>query len=95
MNDTSEVKLGQYVKSIKGRDKNYIFIISEVIDEKHVRLVDGDLRKVNNSKLKNIKHLQIIDKISIVISDVLNSNKKMSDLMINQEVIKLGLSNTR
>jgi ribosomal protein L14E/L6E/L27E len=95
MNDTSEVKLGQYVKSIKGRDKNYIFIISEIIDEKHVRLVDGDLRKVNNSKLKNIKHLQIIDKISIVISDVLNSNKKMSDLMINQEVIKLGLSNTR
>lgn len=95
MNDTSEVKLGQYVKSIKGRDKNYVFIISEIIDEKHVKVVDGDLRKVNNSKLKNIKHLQIIDKISIVISDVLNSNKKMSDLMINQEVIKLGLSNTR
>ncbi|MEA1974963.1 MAG: KOW domain-containing RNA-binding protein [Bacillota bacterium] len=95
MNDTSEVKLGQYVKSIKGRDKNYIFIISEIVDEKHVRLVDGDLRKVNNSKLKNIKHLQIIDKISIVISDILNSNKKMNDLMINQEVIKLGLSNTK
>jgi ribosomal protein L14E/L6E/L27E len=95
MNDTSEVKLGQYVKSIKGRDKNYIFIVSEIVDDKHVKLVDGDLRKANNPKAKNIKHLQIIDKISLVVSEVLIGNKKLNDLMISQEIIKLRLSDMK
>jgi len=95
MNDTSKVKVGQYVKSIKGRDKNYIFIVTEIVNNKHVRLVDGDLRKVNNPKVKNIKHLQIINKISATIQEVLNNNKKLSDFMINQEIIKLRLSDTK
>ncbi|MDM8533338.1 KOW domain-containing RNA-binding protein [Clostridiaceae bacterium HSG29] len=95
MNDISQVIEGQYVKSIKGRDKNYIFIVTEIVDDKHVKLVDGDLRKVNNPKVKNIKHLQIINKISTTIQEVLISNKKLSDFMINQEIIKLRLSDTK
>ena len=95
MNDTSRMKQGQYVKAIKGRDKNYIFIVTEIVDDKHVKLVDGDLRKVNNPKVKNIKHLQIINKISMVIQEVLINNKKLNDFMINQEIIKLRLSDTK
>jgi len=95
MNDTSKVMVGQYVKSIKGRDKNYIFIVTEVVNDKHVKLVDGDLRKVNNPKVKNIKHLQIINKVSTVVQEVLNNSKKISDFMINQEIIKLRLSDTK
>lgn len=95
MNDTSMVQLGQYVKSIKGRDINYIFIVSEVLDDKFVRVVDGDLRKVNNPKVKNIKHLQSIDKVSQVVKEALENGKKINDLMIKQEVIKLGLKDTK
>lgn len=95
MNDTSLVKLGQYVKSIKGRDMNYIFIVSAIIDDKYVKVVDGDLRKVNNPKVKNIKHLQVIDKVSQVVNEALKNSKKISDLMIKQEVIKLGLKDTK
>jgi ribosomal protein L14E/L6E/L27E len=95
MNDTSLIKLGQYVKSIKGRDMNYIFIVSAIIDDKYVKVVDGDLRKVNNPKVKNIKHLQVIDKVSQVVNEALKNGKKISDLMIKQEVIKLGLKDTK
>jgi len=95
MNDTSLIKLGQYVKSIKGRDMNYIFIVSAIIDGKYVKVVDGDLRKVSNPKVKNIKHLQVIDKVSQVVNEALKNGKKISDLMIKQEVIKLGLKDTK
>jgi len=95
MNDTSLIKLGQYVKSIKGRDLNYIFIVSTIIDDKYIKVVDGDLRKVNNPKVKNIKHLQVIDKVSQVVSEAIINGKKISDLMIKQEVIKLGLKDTK
>jgi ribosomal protein L14E/L6E/L27E len=95
MNDTSLIKLGQYVKSIKGRDMNYIFIVSAIVDDKYVKVVDGDLRKVSNPKVKNIKHLQAISKVSQVVHDALANGKKISDLMIKQEVIKLGLKDTK
>lgn len=95
MNDTSEIKVGQYVKSIKGRDKNYILIVLSIIDNKFVKVVDGDLRKVNNPKVKSVKHLQKINKVSNLINETLLNNKKVNDLMIKQEVNKLGLKNTK
>lgn len=95
MNDTSLIKLGQYVKSIRGRDLNYILIVSNIIDDKYVKVVDGDLRKVNNPKVKNIKHLQVIGKVSQVVNEAITNGKKLSDLMIKQEVVKLGLKDTK
>jgi LSU ribosomal protein L14E len=50
MDDTS---IGRIVKSKAGRDKDRIFIIVGVADEKHVLIADGDLRKIEKPKKKN------------------------------------------
>lgn len=55
--------LGQIVFSKCGRDKGKPFIIMSVEDE-YVYLVDGDLRKVDNPKLKKKKHIQITNTIN-------------------------------
>ena len=49
--------LGQIVFSKCGRDQGKPFIIVSIEDE-YVCLVDGDLRKVDNPKLKKKKHIQ-------------------------------------
>lgn len=49
--------LGQIVFSKCGRDKGKPFIIISIEDE-YVYLVDGNLRKVDNPKLKKKKHIQ-------------------------------------
>ena len=53
----NKYSLGQIVFSKCGRDQGKPFIIVS-IEEDYVYLVDGDLRKVDNPKLKKHKHIQ-------------------------------------
>lgn len=50
--------LGKVVYSKTGRDKGRMFIIVGVTGDRFVILADGDLRKIENPKVKNIKHVQ-------------------------------------
>ncbi|MBE6022501.1 MAG: RNA-binding protein [Cellulosilyticum sp.] len=54
----NKYSLGQIVFSKCGRDQGKPFIIVS-IEEEYVYLVDGDLRKVDNPKLKKKKHIQL------------------------------------
>lgn len=49
--------LSRIVLSKVGRDKGRAFIVLEVINEDYLLIADGELRKVENPKLKNKKHL--------------------------------------
>ncbi len=66
MEFSGEVQVGQVVLSKAGRDKGRVFLISEVVDPTFVKVVDGDLRKLEKPKLKQMKHLAIYN---MVISD--------------------------
>ncbi|MCT4661067.1 MAG: KOW domain-containing RNA-binding protein [Tissierellales bacterium] len=60
---TETIALAQIVKSKAGRDKGRVFIVTEIVDESYVHVVDGDLRMVDRPKRKKIKHLQVTDTI--------------------------------
>ncbi len=51
--------LGTVVYSKSGRDKGTMFVVVGVVNERLVSLADGDLRKIENPKIKNIKHVQL------------------------------------
>lgn len=53
----NKYSLGQIVFSKCGRDQGKPFIVVS-IEEEYVYLVDGNLRKVDNPKLKKKKHIQ-------------------------------------
>lgn len=63
------MQLGELVVSIAGRDKGRYFIVVNIINEDYVKVADGDLRRIENPKKKNIKHLKseknIFDELSI------------------------------
>lgn len=58
MNQYNDLKKGQIVRSIKGRDKGTIQVVAHLLDDSHVLVVDGRRRKLDNPKKKKIKHLQ-------------------------------------
>ncbi|WP_434578447.1 RNA-binding protein [Thermoanaerobacterium thermosaccharolyticum] len=66
MDDTS---IGRIVKSKAGRDKNRIFVIVGVADEKHVFIADGDLRKIEKPKKKKLIHLQKYNEVDETIRE--------------------------
>jgi ribosomal protein L14E/L6E/L27E len=47
------------VISKSGRDLGKAFVVVRVINERYLSLSDGDLRKIENPKKKNIRHVQV------------------------------------
>lgn len=67
-----ELQVGSVVKSLKGHDKDKIFVVVEVVSDKYVRIADGKTRKISAPKLKKVKHLEsngeILEKVQQIIS---------------------------
>ena len=51
-------QIADLVISLSGRDKNRIFMVTEVLDSNYVLIADGSLRKLETPKKKKIKHLE-------------------------------------
>ena len=68
MDTTYGLKIGQVVRSKRGRDKGNVQIIVDILDDKYVLVVDGHERKLESPKKKNIKHLGIYNDVLEVIT---------------------------
>lgn len=54
-----DIKIGNIVLSISGKDKGEHFIVCN-IEDNFAYVVNGKSRNLTNPKKKNIKHLQIV-----------------------------------
>lgn len=52
------MELGEIVYSKAGRDSGRYFAVVEIVGEGFVRIADGDVRRIKNAKLKNVRHLR-------------------------------------
>ncbi|HEX6922474.1 MAG TPA: KOW domain-containing RNA-binding protein [Bacillales bacterium] len=65
MNDPdSSPRVGQLVKILRGKDTGQYSVIVEVVDHRFVKIADGDRRKFDRAKKKNVIHLELQDFIS-------------------------------
>ena len=51
-------EVGRVVTSIKGHDKGRLFLIVASINDRYVLIADGDTRKLEHPKKKQLKHLR-------------------------------------
>ncbi|MGE5372714.1 MAG: RNA-binding protein [Solirubrobacterales bacterium] len=54
--------IGRLVISKSGRDEGKPFAVLKVLNDRFVIVADGDLRKVENPKMKNIRHIQVTNR---------------------------------
>lgn len=59
MQTTKLIEIGQVVIGLSGRDKGKFFVITNIIDDRFVEIVDGKRRRLENPKKKNIRHLRL------------------------------------
>jgi large subunit ribosomal protein L14e len=78
------VKLGQIVVSKAGRDAGRKFIVVKILDELHLALSDGDLRKIEKAKKKKIKHITETDYIACEIAEKLANGTKITNAEIKK-----------
>jgi ribosomal protein L14E/L6E/L27E len=89
---TKDIQIGQFVRSKAGRDKDRVFIVMKVVDEKYVQIADGDLRRIEKPKKKKIRHLAVMGQVSTSLKDKLSGDGKINNAYVRREIEKLGLN---
>ncbi len=84
MDSTTGISIGQVARSVSGRDKGRIFLILNVIDEHYVSIIDGDLRKLDNPKVKKIKHLDVYNTVVPELKYKLDNKIKLNNAFIRK-----------
>ena len=83
-----EINIGDLVKSLAGRDRNEIFLVTKVCG-KFVYVADGKTRKVYSPKKKNIKHLERLNVTPLVgFIEKLHANQKVGNLKLKKAITK-------
>ncbi|MBO5714109.1 MAG: RNA-binding protein [Clostridia bacterium] len=81
-----EINIGDLVLSIAGRDRNVIFLVTDV-QGKFAYVVDGKVHKVYSPKKKNIKHLERLNVTPLVgVIEKLHANKIVGNLSLRKEI---------
>jgi len=81
---TTDLKIGQIVKSKAGRDKGKIFMVCQILDENFALVCDGDLRKLDSPKKKKVKHLVIYNTVLTEFADMLKCNENLDDAFVRK-----------
>ena len=80
------IEIGDVVLSTKGRDKNGLFLVIDVVG-KYAYIVDGRTRKTKSAKKKNVKHLERVfiagDK---PLAENIKECKPVSDLKVRKSI---------
>lgn len=82
MDSTSQLTIGQIVKSRAGRDNGTIFLVLDIIDEQNVLVVDGNLRRLDNPKKKKVKHLIVYNTVLPEFKYKLQDKMKINDAYV-------------
>ena len=86
------IKVGQLVCSKAGRDIGQYYLVFEIINESFILVVDGKVRKVENPKKKNIKHLRFLPKVAEKAAKRLNGGTPPSNSEVRKAIQNLVIS---
>jgi ribosomal protein L14E/L6E/L27E len=81
---------GQIVRSVAGHDKGGIFFVIKNIDDDYVLVADGDLRRIEKPKKKNIRHLQPFNKVNKVIAEKMSAGVPIENFQLRKELERSG-----
>lgn len=76
--------IGKVVSSIAGRDKNYLYVIVDQVDNDYMFLSNGNTKTIQMPKKKKLKHLIVLEDISDDIKVLILSKNKGADLKIKR-----------
>ena len=91
----NNIEIGTVVTSTAGRDKGRSFIVVGIIDEQHVYVADGTLRKLENPKKKKLKHLQVHNIVIDSIKTKIYEKKQVFNAEIRNCLLSHGFKSVK
>lgn len=85
---TSIPRIGQLVRVLRGRDTDKLAVVIGVQSDRFVLIADGDKRKFDSPKKKNVNHLQFYDFISTEVRDSIEETGRVTNGKLRYAVNK-------
>ncbi len=83
------VQIGRLVCSMQGRDSGRYYLVAGSVNETRLLLVDGEVRKVENPKIKNVKHLKFYDMIAGEVLEKATNGKRITNADVRKALKSL------
>ena len=83
-------QIGQLVRVVQGRERGQFAVIIKIVDNQYVLLADGDKRKYDRPKTKNINHIQLLENVSPEVRDSLLKTNRVSNGKLRFAVAKIA-----
>lgn len=84
MVDAADLRPGQVVVSLAGRDRGRRLIVLRVQGDRWVWVADGDLRRSANPKRKNRRHVQPQDRVDPGLAQKLAEGRTVTDQEVRE-----------
>ncbi|GAB3795717.1 KOW domain-containing RNA-binding protein [Virgibacillus kimchii] len=89
MNEDDSIPLiGQVVRIKQGREAGQFAVIIQVVDDRYVLLADGEKRKYDRPKKKNLHHIEKMDYISPEVQNSLLETGRVTNGKIRFAIAK-------
>ncbi|TDF91473.1 KOW domain-containing RNA-binding protein [Paenibacillus piri] len=79
MDSVNIPQLGQIVRIVRGKDSGKYAVIINVEDQRFVWIADGDKRKFDHPKKKNLAHLELLQAISSEVVESLQDSGRVTN----------------
>lgn len=81
---------GQLVESRSGRDSGRVYLVVEVPGEGYVKVADGMVRRLENPKKKNLRHLVLHPRVAGEIAEKLQAGERINNSEIRRAIERLA-----
>ena len=84
------IQEGTIVYSVAGRDRGRFYLVIEVVDDKYIKIADGELRRIDKPKLKQIKHVRTDGASIPKLAEKLKEGSKIFDAELRSSLRSLN-----
>jgi large subunit ribosomal protein L14e len=82
-------QLGRVVVSTQGHDRGQRFLVVGIVDERYVLISDGDTRKLDHPKKKQLKHLRAEPGLASDLEEAIRAQKQTANSAIRKALTAL------
>ncbi|CAM4253974.1 KOW domain-containing RNA-binding protein [Paenibacillus alkaliterrae] len=85
-------QIGQFVKVLRGKDEESFAVIVAIVDDRFVMIADGNKRRFDQPKKKNVLHLELQSAISPEVSSSMLETGRVTNAKLRYVIQKFALA---
>lgn len=83
-------QIGQIVKVLRGKDEECFAVVIAIVDERFVMIADGNKRRFDRPKKKNVLHLELQPAISQEVTSSLLETGRVTNAKLRYVIQKFA-----